>query len=93
MTQQTISLTSDDIKAGIVGNCRHCPVAIAMNRTLDDPQGRLRLHPTLHWVWEGVIGYESVIAPLPKEAISFMRNFDVLKIGNPFVFVVQIIKE
>ena len=88
----TIKLLDKDIIDGVVGNLRHCPIAKAMNRAMDDPQGRLKLHKYYRWVWEGRDKHERVIIPLPQEAISFMRTFDIKMKAEPIEFTVVILK-
>jgi hypothetical protein len=72
-----ISVTQSDINNGTAANCRVCPIALAIQRVMEDPRW------TVHY---GTAFCGSRMARLPVEASRFVRMFDTGWPVEPFEF-------
>lgn len=90
-----VDVTQEDINKGNRGSCRTCPVAVAMNRALDNA-GRM---PAFHFarvaasIWdlaspEGCCPRWS--GQLPDRVRGFIEAFDSYHTSLPFSFWIEI---
>ena len=83
-----ISVTEQDIKKGFVGECRACPIALAIERAT----GRVGVAVARTYVNLGEIratGYHD-LADLPESARSFIQRFDSRNPVEPFEFELEV---
>lgn len=78
----TIDVSADDIAQGRIGECRHCPLALALERTLTP-----RHHQDAWEVDEFSCKIEAVVEiDLPLHASEFIVAFDAGYAVAPFSF-------
>ena len=82
MAQIKVSVTQGDIEKG-THSCSHCPIALALARTFEVPQGDVNV--ASKWIVEGV-GF----GDLPDLACDFVRDFDNHRPVKPFYFFVTV---
>lgn len=92
MTYLTVNVTSDDIKNGVRKDPRCCPIARAVNRTLDIEDGVEVYEFYIQTDDYTITGYGDIhreIYALPKNAVEFICDFDSSKPVEPFEFTAQ----
>lgn len=89
MTAVHITVTADDIAAGMPGsNCR-CPIALAIRRAL--PWLTAPGLPVVQlYAVELADGLDAPLAALPDEAATFIEDFDHGGLVVPFAFDLEI---
>ena len=78
----TVNVTQEDIETGIANDCLHCPIALAIHRSLPGSVPRVRIGGVTLWGCNS-----SGVATLPDEAQSFIYHFDDGVVGAPFQFI------
>ena len=77
-----ISVTQEDINKGVAGACFECPIALAIQRELNDSD--IEVGP-FSWFrnnkWAG---------KLPWEAQKFIAKFDTRHTTSPFSFELEV---
>lgn len=81
MTTIQISVTADDINAGIKNHCSKCPVALAVCRHLPMTE-----EVTSVSVWLG----DDKAIDLPATARNFIRAFDAGERVEPIIFELEV---
>jgi hypothetical protein len=75
-------VTQEDISNGL-HSCSHCPIALALTRTFNVPEGDVNV--ASRWIVEG-IGFGDT----PDNACNFIRDFDNGRPVKPFYFFVTV---
>jgi hypothetical protein len=77
---KTITVTTDDIKQGVAGDCARCPVAIALNRAfMEKGQSAFIYSPEARVVeidWELHLEVWGRYIQAPDSVDTFVRRFD-----------------
>lgn len=82
-----VSVTKDDIKHGLIGDSRYCPIARAIKSATF---GKIYVSVTHSFIYLG--GTSTVMVKSTKKINNFIRAFDVIGDAKPFTFTITLNK-
>ncbi len=95
MTKLTISVTQEDIAAGVRLNCGLCPIARAVRRALrlaEIPYSEELIAITRKSIHSHGVGHRGKIYNLPDAAGEFISCFDSGFPVKPIIFEIELAK-
>jgi hypothetical protein len=87
----TFQVTQEDIAAGLMRDCEHCPIANAMKRKFPNALDVTASDDELYLRLPGGRSYDAqrLLARTPAPAVNFISRFDEGLAVEPFEFEVE----
>lgn len=85
LTKITVNVTAKDIKAGEIGHCKKCPIALALQRVF--PRFDIQVGSRWAEIDNGETGFNPT---LPDIARDFIDAFDGGEPAKPFAFELSV---